>query len=130
MSLVKREYWLAGVVFFPSSTPTATLQHSRHFQARLFPRRFLAQPEISRVQTKTTRHFKISATLVKQPMLRLTSSTSWTHVWLATLDILTNISAVAIVLSHRWSYIQVLSKYFGHLGMAPKIMYEVILPRS
>ena len=33
--------WLAGVAFFPSSTPTAAFQCSRHFQERLFPRPFL-----------------------------------------------------------------------------------------
>jgi len=32
---------LAEVMFFPSSTPTAAFQHSRHFRARLFPRPFL-----------------------------------------------------------------------------------------
>ena len=33
--------WLAEVMFFSSSTPTAAFQHSRHFRARLFPRLFL-----------------------------------------------------------------------------------------
>ena len=39
---------------FPSSTPTAAFQRSRHFRARLFPRPFLTRSEGSRVQTNQT----------------------------------------------------------------------------
>jgi len=42
LSLLERECWLAEVMFFPSSTPTAAFQRSRHFWARFFPRPFLA----------------------------------------------------------------------------------------
>ena len=43
--VISRTWTLVGWnVFFPSSTPTAVFQRSRHFRARLFSRSFLVRP--------------------------------------------------------------------------------------